>query len=361
MRTVADVLATLPQRPDYPLPAPRYDGTQGRGLGLAVESMARHTTDEGWQLFLALEAGGYYLAGHDVAEHPLRPPGSTRANSTDVPALLRAFEPGVVVIQDKREWLGLTADRSQDPRWRFHDVGALARRSDVFKLTVLKDAQNDYALHREAALEIGCHAWIVYYHPQIVARLCPFVRPEHLVRTYHSLDADLVPPFQGGRRGTILSGALSRAYPLRQALAGHAAELGIDVLPHPGYHRQGCQTSAYLQTLARYCVAVCTSSVWGYALRKIVEATACGCRVLTDLPDDELLPQLEGNLTRVEPGRYARDPMAMKPLLDELVAGYDEERQLGFAGAAVDFYDYRHQGRRLAGAIEDLRRAYAAG
>src|SRR5690606_34111233 len=147
-------------------------------LALGVESMRRHMTDEGWQLFAGLGRAGYLLCGHDL---PI--------NRTDVRELLDEYGPSVVVLQDKREWEGLTADRSRDPRMRFRRVNALMQRQDVFTLTVLKDAHARPEYHRESAREIGCHAWVVYYHPRIVAHLAPYVRERHLVRTYHTVDA----------------------------------------------------------------------------------------------------------------------------------------------------------------------------
>src|SRR5690606_6930648 len=102
MRTVESVVKAYGHSP-LRLPAPLYAGTSGQSrLALAVESMRRHMTDEGWQLMLSLRSGGYGIAGHDCD-----------INSTDVSDLIDRYEPNVVLLQDKREWLGLTADRSR--------------------------------------------------------------------------------------------------------------------------------------------------------------------------------------------------------------------------------------------------------
>lgn len=352
-RTSAEVIASLSRPEMRPLPAPKYlyQGSDSR-VALAVESMRHHMTDEGWQIMQSLESAGYWLFGRDI---PVI--GALQRNSTSVPFILEESQPAVVVVQDKREWEGLTADRSQDPAMRFTNVEALKERSDIFKLTILKDAHQSPAYHRQSAEEMGCHAWIVYYNSDIVCHLAPFVRREHLVRTWHTLDRALVPEFNPARRkGCLLSGAISKAYPLRAMLLKKRGALPLtDILPHPGYHRNGCQTSRYLKILSDYRVAICTSSVYGYALRKIVEATACGCLVVTDLPSDEVLPEIDGNLVRVHPSIGERE---MARLLISLYESWDADTQQGWAARAKEFYDYREMGRRLADNIEAMRRGY---
>lgn len=355
MRSIRDVINSLNNPPPLPrLEAPRYRPPEVGGLrvGLAVESMARHMTDEGWQLFLGLRSAGYVLDGYGI------PPGET-----DVVEILRrrmdesVAHPSTVVLQDKREWEGLTADRSRDPNMRFRRVECLKDRPHVFKLTVLKDAQNSPNYHRQSAEEIGCHAWVVYYHPDLVAAIAPYVRREHLVRTYHTIDPGIVPKYQAaGRKPCVLSGAVSGAYPLRQKLINYAWAIPeMSVLKHPGYHRNGCMTPDYVRELSQYKVAVCTSSVYGYALRKIIEATAAGCRVLTDLPYDDVLPMIDGNLVRISP----HDPIEkIGQTIRRMVRDYDPAWQAFYAAAAVAYYDYRVRGEALARDIESLRRRY---
>lgn len=350
MRTVQGTLAKFSATISPQLFAPVYSGTGvGSRLGLAVESMSRHMTDEGWQLFQGLEEAGYQLRGDGL-------PVST----TDVTKILDEGDAAVIVIQDKREWEGLTADRSRDPSMRFTNVQALRERPDIFKVTVLKDAQHNPEYHREAAKEIGCHAWIIYYHPLIVSALAPYVRPEHLVRTYHSVDAKLIPPFHvnGRLSQALVSGALSGAYPLRSSICKACLAGRMDhvfYLKHPGYHRQGSATPEYLKTLSQYKVAICTSSRYGYALRKIIEATAAGCIVVTDLPEDEILPEIENNLFRIPSDS---SPEFVDTLARGLCDKYTPALQEVFANRAKTYYDYRYLGKKLADDIETLRRNY---
>lgn len=361
MRSISDILEAVRSPAGYrPLPRPKYTGPVEDSrprFGLAVEGMARHMTDEGWQIFKALEYAGYNLAGY----------GLDRVNTirnfysgVDVRGVLSSYlgTPGTVVLQDKREYEGLTADRSRDPRIRFRNVTALRERDDLFKVTILKDAQNNPAYHKGALEEIGANAVIVYYAPRIVTRLAPYLRADDLVRTYHSLNFDDVPPYSpAGRSGTVLSGAISGAYPLRGYLATRVNRLPeTTLLSHPGYHRNGRATPAYLLTLSRYKVSIATSSVYGYALRKIIESTAAGCTVVTDLPFDEVLPEIDANLVRVSP-TIPIDRLA--ELLRRLTAEYDPDRAEDFAKKAVQYYDYRPTGERLAADIEDLRRRRA--
>lgn len=356
--TIQDVIDSnpLPQvARSWKLPAPRYsppdDGTCNR-VGLAVLSMKDHTTDEGWQIFQSLEHAGYQLWGHCLPK-----------NSTRIPIILDISNPLTMVIQDKREWDTRPGD-FRDPYARFNQVHYLKDRHDIFKLTILKDAHQRPDYHMKAADEVGCHAWIVYYNQEIVSHLAPYVRPQHLIRTWHTIDRDLVPKYvspneqddKDRRRGCIISGALSSAYPLRKRLVT-AIKLLPDTtyLPHPGYHRDGCCTPQYLQTLARYKVAICTASRYGYTLRKIIEATACGCMVITDLPCDEVLPKIDGNLVRVTPD-ITPDIMAdvVKVCLDR----YDPRTQSIYSRLACEWFDYRAMGIRLANDIEWMRSNY---
>lgn len=360
MRTVDDVIRGLPPPPAVPrLKAPRYTGTGGGcDLAMAVGSMRDHTTNEGWELFKGLEAGGFNLVGHGLTIGTTDLSGLYPVPRQDVWA--SAFGDSTCVLQDKREWEGRTAGRGFDARETFRNVGVLKGRPDVFKGTVLKDAHRDPEYHRDSAEEIDAQFWITYYHPRIVKHLAPYVREEHLVRTYHSVDADKVPAYtaEGRFNQALLSGAVSGVYPLRTRLVNDVKGgrmPGTTWLPHPGYGRDGCHTPSFLQTLSRYKVAICTSSSLGYAVRKIIEATACGCRVVTDLPIDDILPGIDGNMYRVKPdcpteriAGYVRD----------LIDSYDPSLQEMYAAEAKARYDYRVQGRKLAADIEALRRTY---
>lgn len=347
-RKIDDVLGSLPILPIPTLPAPKYIGAevdQRDKVGFCVPSMAQHMTDEGWQLFQGLGHTGYVLAGNKAP-----------VDCTDIHKVVGKFHPSTVLLQDKREWDGQTAGPGFDEEDRLHNAWTLQRRDDIFKLTVLKDAQNNPPYHAESAAEIGAHAWVVYYHPRIVARVAPYVRQGHLVRTYHTIDRTLVPPYTAAREGALLSGAVSRAYPLRQRLFYRYTQLpGVSVKRHPGYGRNGCRTPGFMQELTQYKVAICTSSLYGYALRKIMEATACGCMVITDLPSDEVLPEIDGNLIRIGPDIPIR---ALARIIQDAYEAYDPARQEHFAKLAQDRYDFRAEGVRLAHAIEDLRRSY---
>lgn len=351
MRTVDEVLAGLPLVLVPMLPAPGYTPAtshpQGPRLGLAVESMRRHTTDEGWQLFAGLEYAGWHLCGHGLD------------SMTYIPDILSRYSPSVVLVQDKREWDNQHRN-FREPQAMFRGVSVLSQREDVFKLTIIKDAHQRPEYHRDSAAEIGCHGWVTYYHPRIICRLAPYVRPQHLIRVYHTVDPVVVPKFvpAAQRSGTLLSGALGPAYPLRRRLAG-AAGAGllptVRVLPHPGYDRTGCHTPRFLEELSRCRVAICTSSIYGYALRKIVEATAAGCVVVTDLPQDDELPGIDENLVRVAPGMTLA---AWAELLARLEEGYGEDWQRYLSKRAVDYYSYRAAGHRLAADVERLRGSY---
>lgn len=306
--------------------------------------MKEHTTNEGYQVFQALEHVGYTLHGHGFGP-----------SLTDVREIVELENPGTVVVQDKLEWDPPFND-FREQRARFTNTEELRDRSDVFKVIIKKDAHNRQEYNRQAAEQVGAHGWIVYYHPKLVAHTAGYIRPEHMVRTYHSVDSSKVPPFTERTMETILSGAVSPAYPLRLRIRNNLQNSpGIFYLQHPGYHRNGTDTDKYLTTLSRFKVAICTASMYGYALRKIVEATACGCRVLTDLPSDEVLPEIDGNLFRIRPDTSAYH---VEIYVRQLAREYDAAKQEHYADLAKKWYDFKHVGQRLADDIETLRRNY---
>lgn len=351
---VNDLIRKLPQPVGFQLPAPVYRPRTPyteipNHVALGVASMRQHMTDEGYQLMLALEAGGYGICGKDWPY----------CTSTDVERIVNYSQPTTLILQDKREWEGRTAGPGFDTGERFTNVQSLKDYDHIFKLTVLKDAQNQPAYHAESAAEIGCHAWIVYYHPRIVCHLAPFVRPQHTVRTYHTIDRFLVRPYTAANRsGALLSGAVSGAYPWRQYLVNHHTELHqTTYLKHPGYHRSGSNTPGYIELLSKYRVAICTASKYGYALRKIIEATAAGCIVVTDLPQDEVLPEIDGNLIRVESGTSVYE---LNKILDTLYDHYNPRLQAEYAQKCLKYYDYRAMGVKLAADVETMRLSYCS-
>ena len=350
LRSVADVIAILNSPHVEVLPKPEYDppiNPTGWKIFLAAKSMSTHTADAGWQLTQALADNHYTLCGTGLAVDELH-----------VPTILDMTKPSTVIVQDKREWMGMTARAANKFNEKFKDIECLKNRTSMFKMTVLKDAQQKPEFHRDSADEIGCHGWITYYHPKIVKHVAPYVREEHLVRTYHTIDKDVIPPFHASTRtGCILSGAISqRHYPLR-------LRLFRTTLPdtykhrHPGYGCTKLWTPHYLRLLSKYRVSICTSSIYGYSLRKIVEATACGARVITDLPEDDVLPKIDGNLYRIPPDSTNDE---VRDTIQFLIDTYDEDVQESYARKAQEYYDWRASGKRLSQDIEMLRRDYYA-
>ncbi len=316
--TTADIInSTLAHYPrEAPLPPPEYspppDVADRHRAMLAVPSMERHMSDEGWQLALALRDGGdYVLHGHNLG------------GGTDVGRLLRECPPSVCMVQDQHEW---DQGHLAVPAERFHNAPALADYPNVFKITVVKDTHRQSESAKRNSLSIGCNAWIIYYNTDIVLRTLSWLRPQHVIRTWHTINASIVPEFSAKNRSPcILSGAVGGAYPLRTRIANSNLR-NVDYVQHPGYHNTGSNTPGYLRQLSGYKVAICTASKFGYALRKIAEATACGCRVITDLPSDEVMPEIDGNLTRFSPLRSWRRPPRSVCDLSERATGREPYR-----------------------------------
>jgi hypothetical protein len=352
---VNDILASVPSPIIEELPAPDYlcpPSEVGCKVGMAVSSMRDHMTDEGWQIFAGLESAGYLLTGSGFS------PEERRMLETCCGCITGRLGPDVVVMQDKREWDVQPGD-FRDPAARFTGLHHLKRDPCIFKMTILKDAHQKPQYHRESADEIGCHGWIIYYHPRIVKHVAPYIRLEHCVRTWHSIDKTLVPEYRASdrRNKALVSGAISaKFYPLRTQLFTYSGNMdNCDFLNHPGYHRQGCHTPGYLRTLSGYKVAVCTSSIFGYALRKIIEATACGCKVITNLPADERLPFIDDNLVRLPDQADFRD---VRRCVQRAIDNYNPIEQEVLSDLAKECYDYHRLGSLLATDIEKLRRSY---
>ena len=345
MRSVDDTIASLQSMPSLELKAPAHAfAERSRKLVLGVHSMQDHMTDEGWQITHGLSLNGYLHCGHKLP-----------VNTVSVPKLVNDHQPGTIVIQDIREW---EVDRRdfRDQRAGFQGIHVLRNMPEVFRLTILKDSHQRPDYHRMCSERMGIHAWVVYYNPRIVKHLAKYVRSRHLIRTTHSIDPLVVPDFSDTRAfDTLFSGAISGAYPLRKRMLESRDKLAMHVHPHPGYHRKGSVVPEFLRMLNTFKVAICTSSMYGYALRKLIESTACGCRIITDLPTDEILPVIEENLVRVPTDISIEE---LNHTILQEVSQWDAEKQKQLAIRAIEYYDYRAVTSRLAVDIEHMRQNY---
>ena len=277
VRTVAQTIAALPPGKCDPLPFPSFpaqslpslsSSQEVRRVGLAVEDMRRHMSDEGWRLFEGLEQSGYVLHGHNLGP-----------SITDVRKIMELESPDIVMVQDKLEF-DKNLGTFREPRAHFTNLSTLKERNDVSRCVIRKDSHSRVGYNREFADEVGAHCFVVYYHQQIVKHLCPFLREENIVRTWHTVNPEDVPVYASeGRKGTLLSGAVSACYPLRTLLFNSTLP-DTTYMRHPGYHNRGTVTPEFLKILSRHRVAICTTSIFGYSLRKMIESTAAGVRRL---------------------------------------------------------------------------------
>ena len=119
---------------------------------------------------------------------------------------------------------------------------------------------------------------------------------------------------------------------------------------HHGWARGvGPDVPAYMAHLAQHRVAVVGTCCKHWAVKKHLEATAAGCVVLTNLPNDQYWPYIDGNLVRIP------DDISLTELTDLVrycAAHWDLERQHHFARLAVEHFDYRVEGARIAAALK---------
>ena len=314
-----------------------------------IGSFARHMSSEGWQLQAGLESAGYNLVGPKI---------NGCNNVRDY--LEKNFDTNTVILQDKREW-DINHPACIDRGEMYSEYTYLAKRDDIFKLTVYKDAQNQPDYHENSAKEINCNALIIYYHPASVMAVAPWVQKYKLIRTYHTINRDELPVNiifneKWKKKQCIVSGAVSGHYPLRvSALNGIRPGLPksqIDYLTHPGYHARGFATPAYLGILNHYRVALCCASRYQYCLRKIIEATAMGCKVITDLAKHDKLPAIDDNLVRVPANISTAN---LHEVIADETRKWNADAQKVMSDAAIDFYDYKNMTRMLYNQIENAR------
>ena len=168
-------------------------------------------------------------------------------------------------------------------------------------------------------------------------------------------------PPREDRRGAILSGARNGyVYPLREWLAIHAEGIGLEVRPHPGYGNGGADVGNYLRDLSRHRVSVATASRYRFALRKILEGVACGCVVVTDLPEWDPLPVIDPALERIDPAA-AHCTAEIAALIEHLCHEYPAEACRAYAAAAASWYDYRARGRATLADLEAAWRRWRGG
>jgi hypothetical protein len=312
-----------------------------RDYGPAVNGWGAHMTDEGAQLQEGLEAAGWHLAGAGYDD-----------SCRDVPILLGRHHPEMVFVQDKRDWDPANAGAFRKDIG-FKGLPILARHPEIFRLIVIKDAASMTAYHQQFVEEVDPDAVVVYYHEQSIEASAFWLTFSPLIRTYHSVDADLISRMDLGRprRRALVSGALNQdVYPLRERVVRNASVVGCDILPHPGYSNRGNHTPAYLETVSGYRVSIATASKYGFALRKIIEAVAVGTTPVTDLPAYDLLPLIDHALVRISPTATFSE---IRDAIDEAEENWNLEERLHLARLCWQVFDYRIIGRRLDALIEE--------
>jgi hypothetical protein len=208
-------------------------------LVLANSSYPSHVTNEGEQLQSGLAHSGWTLTGYGYGD-----------GCVDVPKLILRHRPDMVFIQDKRDW-----DRANpggsfgNEKLHFEQIKTLANRPDILKVGVVKDA-GSMSEYQEASIdEIEADAVVVYYHERSVLKQSRWLNHYPLIRTYHSVDADVcqgIDLTQPRRRGIVTGASNSKVYPLRASAFAYHKALRIDAARHPGYGCRGCHTNEYL-------------------------------------------------------------------------------------------------------------------
>ena len=317
-----------------------------RRLMLSVRSYSKFMSSEDWQFAEGLRLAGWFTA---------------YADEGSVPELLDHYQPDTVLLADPRDFRLDSAgcfDRSAE----FRDYDAL-RDCGATVLTVLKDAGSVPRLQLEVIERVQPHAFVTWYHEQSIRPLCKWLAPDfQLIRTYHTVDADdvrAIRPEVGERQRGCVTGARRALYPVRELAYENAAALGLNVMRHPGYRATGSHTSAYLRYLAGFKVSVATASVFGFALRKIIESVAVGCAVVSTLPVHDMpLPAIDDTPWMRLPNDCGVD--TLRSAVDMAECGWTPQEAAVNSSRVIACYDYRYMGQKLTHDIDSFAAQRAA-
>src|SRR5688572_28038885 len=141
----------------------RWGRTQMK-LMLANVDYRSHMTSEGNELQLGLESAGWKLVGAGYDD-----------GCRDVQHLLDRHRPEVVFVQDVRDW-SPASPGSFRKDIAFTGIRELAKRKDVVRLTVCKDAGSVQDDQRAFAESINADAIVTYYHAKSVLAVSPWLQ-----------------------------------------------------------------------------------------------------------------------------------------------------------------------------------------
>jgi len=316
---------------------------QTAGCMFVLESFRRHMDNGRWLFQRGLEQQGYVSAGGG-----LPPPGIDRL---DVAEIVECCHPSVVIFWPRYEWDPAEWGGSEVlPEHCFQNWECLLDMPEILRATVFHDAGSARAEQKRWHEVFRPDVYLTWYHHRSILALAPHVPSDRLLRIYHVIDADEAPAICDRDGVGVVSGAYARGvYPLRTraVAAAKAGRLGPDVgcLDHPGYFQVGPSSTEYVKLLSQYRVALCTASSYGFALRKIIEATLAGCVVITDLPEYDRLPGIDDNLVRVRPTISIPE---LRELIRDQADAWDLKRQTHYATTAAGLYDWRIMAETLA-------------
>jgi hypothetical protein len=314
-----------------------------RNIFFGLESFRRHMDNGRILCQRGMEHQGWVTVGADCP--------SPEVNNTDVRWAVERFNPKVVLFfpryeWDFREWIGPEVK----PEHCFHNWEFLLQRPGILRVTVWHDAGSARVQQQRWHEAFQPHVYLSWYHQQSVMPFAPYVERGNITRTYHVLDTDNLPPVEDRSGVAVVSGAYTHdVYPLRTKCFQWAAQgllgPGVDAARHPGYAQAGTKSNEYAAMFGRYKVAICTASAYKFALRKIFEATAMGCKIITNLPSYDYLPGIDDNLIRIPDDISVSD---MKAEIEKAAATWDLEQQQYVASVCRHRYDWRLEYNRVS-------------
>ena len=305
-----------------------------------LESYRRHMDNGRWLFQRGMEICGWKSMASNL------PPGDEGLCTNDLSTVPGAK---LVIMWPRHEWdYTVRHPCATTPEEGFVNYNKLGPK--CVRIAATHDAGSRVQEHRAWFDEWEPDYYLTWYHDKSVLTQMPFLDPSKLIRTYHILNTPS--SYYCGQRydRALFSGARNRfVYPLREKIIKWGLQ-NVDILPHPGYHMSGSTSYMFLDTLTHYKVSICTASVYNFALKKIFESTAAGCRVITNLPPYDVLPVIDGNLIRL----HTWTPQTLRDAIGHAIATYDADAQRKLAWECRAYYDYNRESVRLNSKLSAL-------
>lgn len=318
-------------------------------LQFGVEAFKDYASDTAYRIQAGLADQGFTCFGK-------RFPGDR--NCTDMREVVERERPDIVHVEDWNTWNPKMKQKASADV-EFTNWEWVGQQEGILRCTKHADPWHHFEEQKHFQRVFNPHAVLVRYEPDLVSRCAPYMKRELMVRLYHTVTREFCRPVRekGRDRICLLSGACHGVvYPLRTRIWREVRQLPdwektfTHRVHHRWLHSGGSAVPGYMEQLARYKVAFVGCSKFLAAFKKLYEATAAGCIVVTNFPETDRVPVVDENLFRVPSDISAE---ALQEICRELAFIWDEEKQKDLAQRTIARYDYRVEAARIHGILTE--------